>query len=132
MNTYRNCHKPSQKKASDNLFVIAVGDASGRDRFSSQKEYNMFIWSFLSPPAISKPTPIIQAERYETVRKALEPLRVDNDPDLKSVHCTSSFHVDQLEDGTLIKTVSKTELKVYNGNVDVKVGYVSDNFDCDD
>lgn len=113
MNTCSKRRIPSSRRNSTNLFVIASGLPGTRENFTDETEYATFVWSFLSPPAISQPTPIIPADRYEVVRKALEPPRVDNESDIESTHIMSTIHFDQLDDGTLIKTKSKTEVIAY-------------------
>lgn len=55
-------HLPNNKKPGTNL--IMVDSDIPMEKFSSPVEHKLFIWSFMEPPRISKPTPIVSAERY--------------------------------------------------------------------
>lgn len=118
MNTCRRYPNIQKKSKKDDVFTIVSGAPGARDNFNSDNEFATYIWSFLSPPAISQPTPIISADRYERVRKALEPPRIPADGDCDTTHIKTSIHVDQLDDGTLVKTKSKTEVRTYTNYVD--------------
>lgn len=104
---------PRRIPKNDNVFIIASGSPTVRERIPDDSEYATYVWSFLAPPAISQATPIISARRYEVVRKALDVPRVDSDPDIESTHIMTSLHLDELDDGTLVKTKSKTEVITY-------------------
>lgn len=67
MNRLRMRHFPTKKPQKQIVIVDAVVPP---ENFANEDEYRLFIWSFMEPPMVSKPTPIISAERYGKIFKA--------------------------------------------------------------
>ncbi|KAL5276331.1 hypothetical protein ACFFRR_001898, partial [Megaselia abdita] len=100
---------PNNKKPQKNIIIVDA--AVPPDTFESGNEYKLFIWSFMEPPRVSKPTPIISAERYDRVRRLLD--KPPEDEALET-HIKTHISLDVLPDGTIIKSKSKTEVRSYD------------------